>query len=655
MNHHNFFQSCYKQSVIGIIFLGLATTGLNADIKDWFRRRGSSLKRGTQCAFAPKKYNCSKKERATARKWLIGSTVAAVTAGAAIGGAAVAYNQVQKAKEIAAAEEAAEFERQAELEKQRAEHEAKKEITIKQARAQGKSDEEIAALLAQQLAEEMGDFNETTPIEEPKSATARYFAKSIEVIKGGPKLLKEAFIKVKEQVRKGAIKTRDGIVQAYLKAVEFTNNLRNILLNSLGIALDKLQQGYAAVKEGFSNFVTILRNPRDAVTKQTSIQMKEDFSISVKNLVSYLNTLKEVSVKGMNAIKNLDKEALAGALTKTSETLSHYKEGLNRQMAEARERFNKFRTIEGKKAAEEKNKIEKFINKLEEKQIQYKLQEDFRFFANPKLWEERYRLLIERLNALNFKAIGALADLIGSGVSNIFKGFRYLHSAGGKVGALLFPETATMADGLRDLEKGTKSLGNNVASLLAINPIFTIQALSEIKVNWRELKEFGGKEKKLFVKGEIEALKNIANAANVLSTEFNILMGNMQKQFEWITNFKSEVIAQVKEALLQNKNIRNAAQILRTAVITALEKKREAMNIVIAQLSSIAGKVKELAPMLLFALQNINNSIQDILGKPFINQQFIQKINEIATINIPNINEGLKKIKEASNTTAGGS
>ena len=56
-------------------------------------------KRWAQCAFRPKKHNCSTKERSTAKKWLIGSSIAAVGAAAAASGIAVTPSLIRAQKE----------------------------------------------------------------------------------------------------------------------------------------------------------------------------------------------------------------------------------------------------------------------------------------------------------------------------------------------------------------------------------------------------------------------------------------------------------------------------------------------------------------------------------------------------------------------------
>ena len=61
--------------------------------------------RAAKCIFQPDKWKCSEQDRKTAKKWLIGTSVAAVTAVAAAVGIGVSAAAVKKAKESAAQSE----------------------------------------------------------------------------------------------------------------------------------------------------------------------------------------------------------------------------------------------------------------------------------------------------------------------------------------------------------------------------------------------------------------------------------------------------------------------------------------------------------------------------------------------------------------------
>lgn len=650
-----------KKLLASLLIAGLLsnTSPLNAAV---------SKMRAVKCSIPPlhQKFQCTAEEKAVGKKWLIGASIAAAVAAlAAIVVGGVKYNQVRQAKKEAVLS----AQREAEAEKARQANQAMMR-TETEAQQGALSQEQVQAQI-QALLDQIGEFddNPMTPQERQKqSLFKQYFLEKIDVIKGGPQRLRQALDLVKEQIRSGAIKTKEGAVDAYYKAVDFANNLPSILENAIGVSLQKMNAGYKAITEAFETFKTALSDPQKLLGGASPYPAGKTFFSSVKSLGSYLLMIDQMSDDAEDAQEELSLRRMIDAKSLTPEKYKEKNDAFDKEekmLVQKRQNLqNQLITltqaqglsadkIRSKQAELEKENLKLAANEANLKKNRQILahKENFDRFASPKYWSEKYfPEIMKRINALQLKNAGRVLEVLMAAFGKVFAAAEFLNKHGGAIGNRLF-DTQRVGHGLRTLNKELPALGSNLRELLAITPIILVEKLSPRQIGVAALKAMIQKKAKLFRQHKAK-LQHIVSTLQAIKGRYDPLHQKLRTFNKWLANFKDLANKEIRTALFKEKAIKRAAQIARDAVISIIEKQKIAFNEVLTELPFITSKLTEMLPDVGTVFVDLNTNLKSIIGMEAINPAFIQKLAPIFNARIPNIHQAIKDIVEGSKNYA---
>lgn len=514
------------------------------------------------------------------------------------------------------------------------------------------------------LLTEIGEFDDNPmPAQErqKQSLFRRYFLDKIDVIKGGPQRLRQVFNQVTEQIRTGAIKTKDEAVAAYYKAIDLAQNLPSILENALGVSIAKMNEGHIAINKALEEFKTALSGTK-------SYSPGETFFSSVKNLGAYLSQIDQMSDDAEDAKEALSARRLIHAKLITPEEYIQKKQKYAQKEAKYIQRRRELQDqaaalaqAQGMSASKIRSKqadLEKENQKLAAKEVKLKkdrqilaYKEQFDRFASPKYWANRYiPELIKRVNALQLKNAGQVGEVLMTTFGKVVAALESLNAHGGPVGRSLF-DAQRVGDGLRALNEEFPLLGSNIRELLAVTPIILVETLSPRQIGEAALKAIIDKKAKLF-RHHRTKIKHIVDTLEAIKGRTDPLHQKLRAFNKWFTNFKAFAVEEIKTALFKEKAIKHAAQVARDAVITIVEKQKIAFNEILTELPFITDKLTEMLPDVATVFIDLNSALKEIIGMEAINPDFLHKLAPIANARIPNIHKAISDIVEGSKNYA---
>ncbi len=508
--------------------------------------------------------------------------------------------------------------------------------------------------------------------EEIRSANPwqQFMLKGIDVVKGGPKLLKDAYETIKEKVKKGSLKTKEQIVQAYYNAIDFAKNIGSILENSLDVSITKMKEGYKNVKDALEQFKTAISNPKELLA-QSGIDWfsgQESFISSIDKFASYIKGLDVMKDDAEEAWDKLSIFKIAHAKGLTAEEFQQKKFELAQQEQQL---YIKRSSIEKEYAAimqsnldakaivkkkeslaKAKLNLDKEFKELANDKEILRLKQNFDRFVSPKYWAEQYYPdLISYINNLKLSSLGKAAQITMNSLGKITQGLAYLANHGGRIGQRLFPNSKEIGEGLTILSRELPALGENFKNLLSVSPIITIEHIKPSQVTVAALKAFTEKKAR-FLKEHLPKIKNVIDKVKEIQGRVIPLEEKMKALTLWFELFKERVTEQFKSALLKEKRIGKAAKIARDAVISVVTKQKIALNEILEELPFIIRTALEMLPDVNTMFVDFNSTMKNILGKAPINEELIARLMPITGTRIPNIYEGFKRISNGTKNVA---
>jgi hypothetical protein len=635
-----------------------------------FQRLGNTVRDFKQSLTSLKQGMLKRQLTRGQKKFLYGTAIsitALVTI--AVGAGVASYVYAEKKESDRKAETAAEEARTAQAEK--AARANREMMETEELARQGTLNQEAIKQKIDTLLAEIGDFDDNPMSAQEKQTQSlfkRYFLAKIDVIKGGPQHLRQAFDHVKEQIRTGAIKTKEGALDAYNKAVNFAQNLPNILENALGVSLSKMNEGYTAINTAFEGFKTALSDPQQLLGGANPYPRGETFFSSVKSLGSYLSMIDQMSDDAEDAQEELSLRRMIHAKSITPEEYMQKKQKFAQKEAKIMQRKQELQDqvralaqaqgLSTSKVRSKQADLEKESQKLAAKGVKLKKdrqilahKESFDRFASPKYWSEQYfPEIMKRINALQLKNAGRVLEVLMAAFGKVFEAAEFLNKHGGAIGNRLF-NTKRVGHGLRALNEELPVLGRNVRELLTVTPIILVDKLSPRQIGEAALKAMVQKKAKL-LRDHKTKLQHIVNALQAIKGRYDPLHQKLRTLNKWFTNFKALATEEIKTALFKEKAIKRAAQITRDAVINIVEKQKIALNEVLTELPFITDKLTEILPDIGTVFVDLNSALKSIIGMEAINPAFLQKLAPILNARIPNIHKAIDDIIEGSKNYA---
>jgi len=536
-----------------------------------FQRLGNTVRDFKQSLTSLKQGMLKRQLTRGQKKFLYGTAISiAALVTIAVGAGVASYIYAEKKESDRKAETAAEEARKAQAEK--AARSNREMMETEELARQGTLNQEAIKQKIDALLAEIGDFDDN-PMSAQERQTQflfkRYFLAKIDVIKGGPQHLRQAFDQVKEQIRTGAIKTKEGALDAYHKAVNFAQNLPNILENALGVSLSKMNEGYTAINTAFEGFKTALSDPQQLLGGANPYPAGGTFFSSVKSLGYYFSQLDQMSDDAEEAWGKLNIFRIAHAKSLTPEEYIQKKQKFAEREARIIQRrrelqdnlaaLSQAQELSSSKIRSRQADLEKESQKLvtKEKKLQKDREtlahkENFDRFASPKYWADNYiPELMKRINALQLKNVGKVGQVLMTALGKVFTAAEFLNRDGGAIGNRLF-DTQRVGHGLRALNEELPVLGSNLRELLAVTPIILVEKLNPRQIGEGALKAIVEKKAKLFRQHRTK-ITHIVDTLQLIKGRTDPLKLKMDAFKQWFTNFKALATEKIKTALLKKK------------------------------------------------------------------------------------------------------
>ncbi len=461
-------------------------------------------------------------------------------------------------------------------------------------------------------------FDET-PIKEGRlSKFQQFFRSKIQITKEKAQNLKAAYLEIKRQVQEGVIRTRRAAADKFLELVAKGKNFTELVQAVLEVNLATLHQSVQKAKGELSLFKKSLSTKSLKFRKGTFIAQFEDFRDYIKGITDKVEFIKAAGTSTTRALKRLA--------------------DIKRKSVKYFER--KAEKLEAKGDAESKELAQKARMKIKVKQ-----------FLSKSNLEDLYPTIIRKINELKIYQVGAFADGVLRGLARLLTAARSIHLNAGKIGLIVSQDS--IQAGLQELRYalvGADMQGGLVATVkqaLSNRPIIVTNQLGAIDLAKSLVKAATTTDKFGFLRAHFRDLLSIRRSLKGLGDITDSMEEKVDQFTRDIAQIKEEAKRKFVEKIRANpiRGIPNAAAILRNALEEAVEKSRNAFDLLMKGSMEILVKVQEVTPTLFPVFQDLNTYLETATGKPFINSQLLQDLVPILTNTIPNIAEGAKKLR----------
>ena len=460
-------------------------------------------------------------------------------------------------------------------------------------------------------------FDET-PLQEGRlTKFQRFFRSKVQVAKEKTQSLKAAYQQIKQQVQEGVIRTSKAAADKFLELVAKGKNFAEVVQAVLEVNLAKLHQSVQKAKGELSMFKKSLSTKALKFRKGTFVAQFEDFRNYIKGITDNIDFIKAAGTSTTRALKRLA--------------------DIKRKSVRYFE--NKAEKLEAKGDAESKKLAQKARMKIKVKN-----------FLTKSNLEALYPTIIRKINELKIYQVGAFADGVLRGVARLLNAARSIHMNAGKIGLIVSQDS--IQAGLQELRYalvGTDMQGGLVATLkqaLSNQPIIVTNQIGAIDLAKSLVKAATTTDRFGFLRAHFRDLLSIRRSLKGLGDITDTMEEKVDQFTRDIAQIKEEAKRKFVEKIRANpiRGIPNAAAILRNALEEAVEKSRNAFDVLMKGSMEILVKVQAATPTLFPVFQDLNAYLEAATGKPFLNSQLLQDLIPILTNSVPNIAEGAKKL-----------
>lgn len=460
-------------------------------------------------------------------------------------------------------------------------------------------------------------FDET-PLQEGRlSKFQQFFRSKVQVAKEKAQSLKAAYQQIKRQVQEGVIRTSKAAADKFLELVAKGKNFAELVQAVLEVNLATLHQSVQKAKGELSLFKKSLSTKALKFRKGTFIDQFEDFRNYIKGITDSIAFIKAAGSSTTRALKRLA--------------------DIKRKSVKYFEK--KAAKLEAKGDAESKELAKKARMKIKVK-----------MFLTKSNLESLYPTIIQKINELKIYQVGTFADGVLRGIASLLSAARSIHMNAGKVGLIVSQDN--LQKGLQELRYalvGADMQGGLVATIkkaLSNRPIIVTNQPGAVDLAKSLVKAATTTDRFQFLRKHFSDILSIRRSLKGLADITDAMEEKVDQFTKDIAQIKEEAkkkfIAKIRANPL--KGIPNAAAILRNALEEAVEKSRNAFDVLMKGSMEILLKVQEATPTLFPVFRDLNTYLETATGKPFINSQLLQDLIPILTNTVPNIAEGAKKL-----------
>ncbi len=526
---------------------------------------------------------------------------------------------------------------------------------------------------------EMGAYTETSP--SWKTKFMQQVTNIIQPVKGAGATLKSAYDTIQQEIKKGAIKTKQQATALFEKMVLKAKNIDELIRETFDVNMASALEQFDVLKNQFVQFkssLPLLQNQQMMVLKQqlqAIVSYGKKTADDLKNardawknlnlgriLQAKITSQREFATK--KAELALEQEKLstekfqfeqerdafyaAQAETESSETvakkpgvLTKIKQKLGKKpedtSAQIRDKLAEFEKRNQQFAEREE--------KLNEKLTMLNQQIAFDQFVTKSNIDKIYPTFVTMLNGLDLTYLDVLiGSLLVKEIIAIIKSPSSLPKSG-KIGLIVTIGFSAahnnIKGGIQHIIDGLGRFGKYAEEALRVKPLITAPKMNTTEIAIA-LVETGVQID--FIKEAAKKISDIFNRLGPISQTVDNIEKSVSNLENAIKNFRSNITKKFIDTIEQSPltNIPKAPIILFAALAQGIRTLKISFVRTLMEGSELLRLAMEVIPDAYSVANDFNKFFGEVTGAPFINPKFMEALRVIQTASLPDINEGMK-------------